>query len=63
VENQRGKKIKALQSDRGGEYLNHEFSNHLKSCGIVLQLTLPEHLRGMAFLNNVIVLYWIWFDQ
>jgi len=41
VENQRGKKIKALRSDRGGEYLSHEFSNHLKSCGIVPQLTPP----------------------
>ena len=40
VENQCGKKIKALRSDRGGEYLSHEFSNHLKSCGIVPQLTL-----------------------
>jgi transposase InsO family protein len=38
VENQRGKKIKALRSDRGGEYLSHEFSNHLKSCGIVSHL-------------------------
>jgi len=41
VENQRGKKIKALRSDRGGEYLSHEFSTHLKSCGIVPQLTPP----------------------
>ena len=41
VENQRAKKIKALRSDRGGEYLSHEFSNHLKSCGIVSQLTPP----------------------
>ena len=41
VENQCGKKIKALQSNRGGEYLSHEFSNHLKSCGIVPQLTPP----------------------
>jgi hypothetical protein len=41
VENQCGKKIKALQSDRGGEYLSHEFSNHLKSCRIVPQLTPP----------------------
>jgi transposase InsO family protein len=41
VENQRGKKIKALRSDRGGEYLSHEFSNHLKSCGIVPQLMPP----------------------
>ena len=28
VKNQRGKKIKALRSDRGGEYLCHEFSDH-----------------------------------
>jgi hypothetical protein len=28
-----------LRSDRGGEYLSHEFSSHLKSCGIVPQLT------------------------
>jgi transposase InsO family protein len=42
VENQRGKKIKALRSDRGGEYLSHEFSNHLKSCGIVPQLMPPR---------------------
>ena len=41
VENQCGKKIKALRSGRGGEYLSHEFSNHLKSCGIVPQLTPP----------------------
>ena len=41
VENQRGKKIKALQSDRGGKYLSHEFSDHLKSCRIVPQLTPP----------------------
>jgi transposase InsO family protein len=41
VENQHGKKIKALRSDHGGEYLSHEFSNHLKSCGIVPQLTPP----------------------
>jgi hypothetical protein len=41
VENQCGKKIKALRSDQGGVYLSHEFSNHLKSCGIVPQLTPP----------------------
>ena len=41
VENQRGKKIKALRSDRGGEYLSHEFCNHLKCCGIVPHLTPP----------------------
>jgi transposase InsO family protein len=41
LENQRGKKIKTLRSDRGGEYLSHEFSSHLKSCEIVPQLTPP----------------------
>ncbi|GJT59530.1 retrotransposon protein, putative, ty1-copia subclass [Tanacetum coccineum] len=41
VENQLGKKIKAIRSDRGGEYLSHEFVNHMKSCGIVSQHTPP----------------------
>ena len=41
VQNHTGKTIKFLQSDRGGEYLSHEFSDHLKSCGIVPQLTPP----------------------
>ncbi|GJS30432.1 reverse transcriptase domain-containing protein [Tanacetum coccineum] len=27
--------------NRGGEYLSHEFVNHMKSCGIVSQLTPP----------------------
>ena len=41
VQNQLGKNIKALRSDRGGEYLSQEFINHLRDCGIVSQLTLP----------------------
>ncbi|GJT02740.1 retrotransposon protein, putative, ty1-copia subclass [Tanacetum coccineum] len=41
VENQLGKKIKVIRSDRGGEYLSHEFVNHMKSYGIVSQLTPP----------------------
>nr|GEY60640.1 retrotransposon protein, putative, Ty1-copia subclass [Tanacetum cinerariifolium] len=41
VENQLGKMIKAIQSDRGDEYLSLEFVNHMKSCGIVSQLTPP----------------------
>ncbi|GJS00996.1 retrotransposon protein, putative, ty1-copia subclass [Tanacetum coccineum] len=36
VENQLGKTIKALRSDRGGEYLSQEFLDHLKSHGIGL---------------------------
>jgi transposase InsO family protein len=39
VENQCGKKIKALRSDCGGEYLSHEFSSHIKSCKIIPELT------------------------
>src|SRR4051812_14418519 len=41
VENQRDKRIKFLRSDRGGEYLSHEFGTHLRKCGIVSQLTPP----------------------
>ncbi|KAK8534694.1 hypothetical protein V6N12_057338 [Hibiscus sabdariffa] len=41
VQNQHGKSIKALRSDRGGEYLSHEFDELLKECEIVSQLTPP----------------------
>ncbi|KAL4318741.1 hypothetical protein GQ457_18G009140 [Hibiscus cannabinus] len=41
VQNQHGKSIKALRSDRGGEYLNQDFDELLKECGIVSQLTAP----------------------
>jgi hypothetical protein len=41
VQNQLSKTIKFLRSDRGGEYLSLEFGDHLKQCGIVLQLTPP----------------------
>ncbi|MCR2847896.1 DDE-type integrase/transposase/recombinase [Weizmannia coagulans] len=41
VQNQLGKMIKSLRSDRGGEYLSHEFNDHLKNCGIISQLTPP----------------------
>ena len=41
AQNQLGKTIKTLRSDRGGEYLNQEFDDHLKNCGIVSQLTPP----------------------
>jgi hypothetical protein len=30
VQNQLGKTIKSLRSDRVGEYLSHEFGDHLK---------------------------------
>ena len=42
VQNHTSKTIKFLRSDRGGEYLSHEFSDHLQNCGIVPQLTPPR---------------------
>ena len=39
MENHGNKKIKFLQSDRGGEYLSYVFGLHIKQCGIVSQLT------------------------
>ncbi|KAL0439493.1 UNVERIFIED_CONTAM: hypothetical protein Slati_2432300 [Sesamum latifolium] len=41
VENQTGHKIKALWSDRGGEYLHGEFIDYLKENGILSQWTPP----------------------
>ena len=49
VQNQLGKSIKAIQSDRGGEYLSQEFDHYLKECGIISQLTPP----GMPQWNGV----------
>ena len=42
VQNQLGKNIKTLRSDRGGEYLSWEFIDHLRDCGIISHLTPPS---------------------
>ena len=39
VQNQLGKSIKAIRSDRGGKYLDLKFDNYLKEGAIVSQLT------------------------
>ena len=54
VQNHSGKTIKFLRSDRGGEYLSHEFNDHLRSCGIVPQLTPPgtPQLNGVSERRN-----------
>nr|GEV81798.1 retrotransposon protein, putative, Ty1-copia subclass [Tanacetum cinerariifolium] len=54
VENQLGRKIKVLRSDRRGEYLSIEFLDNLKNCGIVSQLTPPRtpQLNGVAERRN-----------
>ncbi|GKB77356.1 retrotransposon protein, putative, ty1-copia subclass, partial [Tanacetum coccineum] len=41
VENQLGKIIKSLRSDRGGEYMSQEFFDHLKDHGIIAHRTPP----------------------
>ena len=41
VENQKGKKIKCLCSDRGGEYFSNEFDNFCEEHGILHQKTAP----------------------
>jgi hypothetical protein len=41
VETQSGKKIKVLQTDNGGEYVNHEIQNICLEAGIQLQHTVP----------------------
>ncbi|GKA19407.1 retrotransposon protein, putative, ty1-copia subclass [Tanacetum coccineum] len=58
VENQLGKTIKALQSDRAGEYISQEFKDYLKACGIVQQLTplyTPQH-NGVSERRNCTLL-------
>ncbi|KAL0406022.1 UNVERIFIED_CONTAM: Transposon Ty2-B Gag-Pol polyprotein [Sesamum latifolium] len=54
VENQTNRKIKALRSDRGGEYLSDEFINYLKENGILSQWTPPgtPQLNGVAERRN-----------
>ncbi|GJW64657.1 retrotransposon protein, putative, ty1-copia subclass [Tanacetum coccineum] len=54
VRNQLEKTIKALQSDRGGEYISQEFKDYLQACEIVQQLTppyTPQH-NGMSKRRN-----------
>lgn len=43
--NQKGKRIKFLQSDNGTEYVNGRFDDYLKRAGIVRKLTVPYHLQ------------------
>lgn len=41
VEDKCGNTIKILRADNGGEYVNREFENYLKSCGIRFQSSCP----------------------
>ena len=57
VQNHLGKSINILRSDRGGEYLSHEFRDYLAECGILSQLTPPEYHSGMVYSKGGIVTY------
>ena len=48
VENQLGKRIKAIRSNRGGEYLLGDFKDYLTQNGIVSQLTAPGTPQQMV---------------
>ena len=54
VENQLGKCIKAIWSDRGGEYLFGDFKDYLAKNGIISQLTAPgtPQQNGVAKRRN-----------
>jgi len=41
VENQKGRKVKVLRSDNGGEYIFKEFKAYLAGKGIEHQLSIP----------------------
>nr|GEZ85432.1 retrotransposon protein, putative, Ty1-copia subclass [Tanacetum cinerariifolium] len=54
VENQRGKKIQILRTDRGGEYFSTEFSSYCESQGLIHQRTTPytPQQNGIAERKN-----------
>ena len=54
VENQLGKHLKAIRSDRGSEYLLGDFKDYLIENGIVSQLTAPRtpQQNGIAKRRN-----------
>jgi transposase InsO family protein len=54
VEKLLGKSIKTLRSDRGGEYLSHEFTDYLKLHGILSQWTPPgtPQMNGVSERRN-----------
>ena len=49
VENNRGKSIKSLRSDHGGEYLLGEFRKYLKDHGITSQISAASHVRQVDY--------------
>ncbi|GJR30120.1 retrotransposon protein, putative, ty1-copia subclass, partial [Tanacetum coccineum] len=57
VENQLGKTLKVLRSDRGDKYISQEFKDYLKACGIFQQFTpsyTPQH-NGVSERRNRLI--------
>ena len=54
MENQSGKKVKALRTDRGGEFLSKEFIEYCEEAGIKRELTAPytPEQNGVAERKN-----------
>jgi transposase InsO family protein len=54
VENQRGKGIKVLRSDTGGEYASREFVDFCTCAGIIRQMSVPYNPQqnGVAERKN-----------
>ena len=42
VENSTGRKLKTPRTDNGGEYVSNALEDHLKTCGIRYELTIPK---------------------
>ena len=58
VEKESGKKVKALRSDNGGEYVSNEFKNFCAAEGIKQELTTPhnpQQNRVVERKNKIIV--------
>ena len=57
VEKDIGKKVKALRSDNGGEYISNEFKKFCAKEGIQIELIAPHNLQknGVAERNNRII--------
>ena len=55
VENQSGRKLKALRSDNGGEYVKSEFINYCVDAGIQMQHSIPytPQQNGVAERKNI----------
>ncbi|KAL0463218.1 UNVERIFIED_CONTAM: Retrovirus-related Pol polyprotein from transposon TNT 1-94 [Sesamum latifolium] len=62
VENQTNRKIKALRSDQGGEYLSGESIDYLKTMEFSLSGLLLECNNSTEWLKGGTEPCWIWFD-